>query len=140
MKTHKLIMIGLASMAVSTFCLAQSAQSMGDIYETRCANCHGERAQGVPQLRPMPGVSAETADAQGMASEERANIYGPPLNYLSQEELVKKLVDLRNSDFDSASYHSVMQENLKTIEKREGTISDEMMAEYISKTFGEGDN
>ncbi|MDX1295586.1 MAG: hypothetical protein R3302_04930, partial [Sulfurimonadaceae bacterium] len=83
------------------------------------------------------GVSASTADAQGMASEEQVNIHGPALKYFSQEELHQKMIDLRDKGFDAQSYHSVMRQNLKTIEAREGMISDEKMAEYITTTFGE---
>ncbi len=73
-----------------------------------------------------------------MASQEKTNIYGPALNKLSKEEIVAKLMDLRNKGFDTKSYHSVMKNNLKTIEAREGKISDEKMAEYIYSTFGAG--
>ena len=70
------------------------------------------------------------------ASQEKSNIYGPPLNTYSKDELYHKLMDLRSKDFDSNSYHSVMRKNLKVIEEREGKISDEKMAEYIFTTFG----
>jgi len=55
---------------------------------------------------------------------------------MSKEDLFDKLKDLRSKDFDSKSYHSVMQKNLKKIEEREGKISDEKMADYIYTTFG----
>jgi hypothetical protein len=131
-------MLGLASLVVSNLSAAPTVSEMGEIYKNRCANCHGVAAKGVPKLKEMPGVTADKADAQGMASEQKPNIYGPPLNYQSKEELVNKLVDLRSKGFESSSYHSVMRKNLKTIEAREGDIADEKMAEYIYNTFGEG--
>jgi cytochrome c553 len=138
MKTRSLLMIGLASLVVSSLSAASTTEEMGEIYKNRCANCHGVAAKGIPKLKEMPGVSVEKADAHGMASEKRPEIYGPPLNYLSREELVNKLIDLRSKGFESQSYHSVMRKNLKTIETREGDIADEKMAEYIYNTFGEG--
>ena len=138
MKACRLFVAGVAALALSNFCFAQSPEAMGEIYKNRCANCHGEAAKGVPKLKEMPGVSSEQADAQGMASEEQANIYGPPLDYLSEQELLHKLIDLRSKGFESQSYHSVMRKNLKNIEAREGDISDEAMAKYIYNTFGEG--
>jgi len=138
MKTNGLLMIGLVSLLVSSFCAAQTAEEMGSIYSERCANCHGVTANGVPKLKEKPGVKVEEADAQGVASQEKTNIYGPALNTLSKEDIAAKLMDLRSKDFESQSYHSVMKGNLKTIETREGKISDEAMAEYIYNTFGEG--
>lgn len=135
MKKSRLLMAGLASLIVTSFCAADT--SMADIYKHRCANCHGTSANGVPKLEPKPGVTPNTANAQGMASEAQANIYGPPLNHLSKEEILHKLKDFRNKGFDAESYHSVMRENLKTIEAREGKVADEEMAEYISTTFGQ---
>jgi len=136
MKTGGFLMIGLASLLMSSFCAAKTTEKVSDIYKTRCANCHGVKANGVPKLKEQPGTSATEAAAQGMASQEKANIYGPPLSTMSKEDLVYKLKDLRNKDFDSKSIHSVMQKNLKHIEEREGKISDEKMAEYIYTTFG----
>jgi len=138
MRTNGLLMIGLASLMMSSFCAAQTTEEMGSIYTERCANCHGVTANGVPKLEEKPGVKVDEADAQGIASQEKANIYGPPLNKLSKEDIAAKLLDLRSKDFESQSYHSVMKGNLKTIEAREGKISDEKMAEYIYNTFGEG--
>jgi hypothetical protein len=136
MKKSKYLMIGLASLILPNICMAQTAASVADVYASRCANCHGVKAEGVPKLKEKPGVSVAVADGQGMASEEKTNIFGPPLNQLSTETLAAKLLDLRNKGFDSSSYHSVMVQNLNTIEKREGKISDEQMAEYINDTFG----
>jgi len=136
MKTSKLLMVGLASLVVSSICSAQSMSKMGEIYTNRCANCHGITANGVPKLQEKAGVKAHEADAMGVASQEQTNIYGPALNLLSKEEIATKLLDIRSKDFDKKSYHSVMVQNLKTIEAREGKVSDEEMAAYIFDTFG----
>ena len=109
---------------------------MGEIYKARCANCHGVKANGVPKLKEQSETNAEEAAAKGISSQEMANIYGPPLSNMSKDDLINKLKDLRNKDFDSKSSHSVMQKNLKHIEEREGKVSDEKMAEYIYTTFG----
>ena len=137
MKTRSLLMIALASLLVSNVYGAnKTLNKMGNIYKERCANCHGVQANGVPKLKEQSGTSVEEAAAQGMASQEKNNIYGPPLNVYTKEELYHKLMDLRSKDFDSNSYHSVMRKNLKHIEEREGKLSDEKMAEYIFTTFG----
>ncbi len=136
MKTRDLLTVGIASLLLSSFCSAKTLETPSMIYKNRCANCHGLKANGVPKLKEQSGTSVEEAAAQGMASQEKADIYGPPLNALSKEELVAKLKDLRNKDFDSKSAHSVMQKNLKKVEEREGKISDEKMADYIFTTFG----
>lgn len=138
MKTRGLLMIGLASLMMSSYCSAKVLETPSMIYKNRCANCHGVKANGVPKLKEQAGITAEQAAAQGMASQEKGDIYGPPLNALSKDELVKKLKDLRNKDFDTTSYHSVMRKNMKKIEEREGKVTDEKMADYISKTFGSG--
>lgn len=136
MKTRGLLIIGLASLLMSNVYGAKNTNKMGDIYKARCANCHGVSANGIPKLKEQPGTSVEEAAARGAASQEKNNIYGPPLNVYTKDELYRKLMDLRNKDFESESYHSIMQKNLKKIEEREGKISDEKMAEYISTTFG----
>ncbi len=136
MKARRLLLIGMVSMAVSGVCLAKTTEKVGDIYKNRCANCHGVKANGVPKLKEQSGTSANEAAAHGMASQEKGNIYGPPLNVYTKDELYQKLMDLRNKDYDAKSYHSVMRANLKHIEEREGKIADEKMAEYISSTFG----
>jgi cytochrome c553 len=136
MKTGDLLMVGLASLLMSSFCNAKTLETPSMIYKNRCANCHGIKANGVPKLKEQLGTWVEEAAAQGMSSQEKADIYGPPLTALSKEELVTKLKDLRNKDFDSKSAHSVMQKNLMKVEEREGKISDEKMADYIFTTFG----
>ncbi|MDD4854475.1 MAG: c-type cytochrome [Sulfuricurvum sp.] len=136
MKIGGLLIIGLASLIASGYCAAKTTEKVSNIYKTRCANCHGVKANGVPKLQEQSGTSAEEAAARGMASQEKINIYGPALNTISKEDLVYKLKDLRSKDFDSKSYHSVMQKNLKHIEEREGKFSDEKMADYIYTTFG----
>ena len=138
MKTRGLLVIGIASLLMSNFCYAKTTQNMGDVYKARCANCHGVKANGVPKLKEQSGTSVEEAASKGVASQEKVNIYGPPLSTMSKEDLVNKLKDLRNKDFDSKSAHSVMQKNLKHVEEREGKISDEKMADYIYTTFSSG--
>lgn len=137
MKKRGLFVVGLASLLMSSFCSAKTLETPSMIYKNRCANCHGVKADGVPKLKEQPGTSVSEAAAQGTASQEKADIYGPPLTTLSKEELVAKLKDLRNKDFDSKSSHSVMQKNLKKVEEREGKFSDEKMADYIVTTFGQ---
>ena len=136
MKMRLFMTLGLVSVVMSSFSYAKTVDHSADIYKNRCANCHGATANGVPKLKEQPGMSAEQAAAGGTSSQDKNNIYGPPLNVYTKDDLLKKLVDLRNKDFDTGTYHSVMKKNLKKIEEREGKISDEKMAEYISKTFG----
>lgn len=138
MKTRGLLVIGFVSLLMASCCSAKILETPSMIYKNRCANCHGIKANGVPKLKEQSGTSTEEAAAHGMASQEKGNIYGPPLNAMSKEDLVAKLKDLRNKDFDSKSYHSVMQKNMKHIEEREGKITDEKMAQYIYTTFGTG--
>lgn len=138
MKTRGLLVLGLASFLLSSYCSAKTLETPGITYKNHCANCHGVKANGVPKLKEQHGMSAEQAASQGSSSQEKENIYGPPLNTMSKEDLVSKLNDLRNKDFDSASYHSVMQKNLKKVEERDGKINNEKMAEYIYTTFGPG--
>lgn len=138
MKKSSLLLIAVASLVMPNLCAAKTMDKSGEIYTERCANCHGIKANGVPKLKEQPGMSAEEAAATGTSSQEKGNIYGPALNVFSKEELLRKLMDLRNRDYDSQSYHSVMQKNLKHIEAREGKIADEKMAEYIYNTFGGG--
>ncbi len=136
MSTNKFLMIGIASLAAAGFCAASSTADMGDIYKHRCANCHGITANGVPKLSERTGVSPAEANMEGIASQQKMNIYGPPLNTLSKSELSAKLRDLKSNHYDSDSYNSEMRKNLKKIEAREGEISPDAMAEYIVKTFG----
>jgi cytochrome c553 len=136
MKTRELIAIGLTSLLMSSYCSAKILETPSMIYKNRCANCHGAKANGIPKLTEQPGVTAQQAAALGVASQEKGDIYGPPLNTMSKEDIVSKLKDLRNKDFDSKSAHSVMQKNLKKVEEREGKITDEKMAQYITTTFG----
>jgi cytochrome c553 len=138
MKTRELLMVGLASLLMSSYSSAKVLETSSLTYKNRCANCHGDKANGVTKLKEQPGISVEQAKALGVASQQKGDIYGPPLNAFSQDELMYKLQDLRSKDFDSQSYHSVMQKNMKKIEEREGKISDEKMAKYIFTTFGPG--
>jgi cytochrome c553 len=138
MKKIGLLTLALATAGVMTLAASTHGKDASTIYKERCANCHGDKANGVPKIKPAPGVDPREADAKGVISEESANVYGPPLNRLSREELLKKLDEIRNGDFDSESTHSVMRKNLEEIEKREGRISDEAMADYIYNTFGPG--
>jgi len=139
MKRSIRMMSVLAVLAASSLCAASSA-GMGEIYQNRCANCHGMKADGVSMMHEMPGTRSDEAAEKGMASQEHANIHGPALNHMSQDELHKKLMDFRSKGFESDSYHSVMRTNLKTIENREGEVNDAAMAAYIYNTFGGGAN
>lgn len=136
MKTHGLAIIGLVSLAMSGLLYGQSEGKCASVYQNRCANCHGTAANGVPKLKEQHGMTAHEAATQGTSSQEKGNIYGPPLNVYSKEELLSKLIGLRNKDFDNSTYHSEMRKNLQMIEAREGKISDERMADYIHRTFG----
>ena len=136
MKARELLIVGFVSLLMSSYCAAKILETPSMIYKNRCANCHGLKANGVPKLKEQSGTTAKEAASQGLASQEKENIYGPPLTTMSQEDLLLKLKDLRNKDFDSKSAHSVMQKNLKHVEEREGKISDEKMADYIYTTFG----
>lgn len=138
MKARELLIAGFASLLMASYCNAKDLESPSMIYKNNCAACHGERADGIPKLKGQPGITAKQAAALGVASQGKANICGLPLDTLSQEELVRKLNDIRNKDFDSKSYHSVMRKNLKKIEEREGKVTDEKMAKYIYTTFGPG--
>lgn len=135
MKKFKFLMIGLVSLVASNLIASEVKHDVSEIFKTRCANCHGITANGVPKIKDSGGVKAENAATFGITSEKEANIYGPPLNYLTKDEILNKLRDFRNQEFDAKSFHSVMRENLKKIEKREGKMDDEKMAEYISTTF-----
>jgi len=136
MKASGLLVFGLASLLVSGYCSAKDLEAPSMIYKNNCANCHGVKADGVPKLKEQAGMTAKQAKGHGTASQEKANIYGPPLNHLSKEQFVLKMKDLRNKDFDSKSHNSVMKKNITKIEEREGKITDEKMAHYISTTFG----
>lgn len=136
MITNKFLTIGLASLAAAAFCAASSTADMEDIYKNRCANCHGIKADGVPKLSERTGVKPDEANTEGIASQQKLNIYGPPLNTLSMSELSSKIRDFKSNHFDSESLDSEMRKNMKKIEKREGDIDPEKMAEYIAKTFG----
>jgi flagellar motility protein MotE (MotC chaperone) len=136
MKARELLIVGFVSLFMSSYCDAKILETPSMIYKNRCANCHGLKANGVPKLKEQSGTTAKEAASQGLASQEKENIYGPPLTAMSQEDLLLKLKDLRNKDFDSKSAHSIMQKNLKHVEEREGKISDEKMADYIYTTFG----
>ena len=136
MKTGRFLTIGLASLAAAAFCAASSTADMGEIYKNRCANCHGIKANGVPKLSERHGVSPDEANSEGIASQKKMNIYGPPLNTLSKNELTSKIRDFKSGHFDSDSLGSEMRENMKKIEAREGSVDPEKMAEYIAKHFG----
>lgn len=138
MKTRNLLAIGLVSLLMGSYCGAKDWESPSMIYKNNCANCHGERADGVPKLKGQPGITAKQAAALGVASQGKADICGVALNAFGEEELVYKLRDIRNKDFDGKSYHAVMNRNMKKIEEREGRITDKKMAKYIFTTFGPG--
>jgi mono/diheme cytochrome c family protein len=127
-------MIFCASLA-SVLALSVGAANIAKIYQKRCANCHGIEANGVPKAKPLPGVNPNEAKSVGVISEGASNIYGPPLNHLSAEEIAAKLKEIRSKGFETEAHHEAMSYNLQEIEKREGKISDEAMAEYIYSHF-----
>ncbi len=131
-------MAWMLPLALSTFAMAQTPAEMGEVYQSRCAKCHGVKADGVSMMKEMPGVKPEKAEMLGVSSQQQPNVHGPALDHLGKEELHRKLIDFRAKGFDVDSYHSVMRDNLKTIEAREGDIDDAAMASYIYNTFGEG--
>lgn len=138
MKTRKLLVIGLASLLMSSFCSAKDWESPSMIYKNNCASCHGEKADGVKKLKGQSGITTQQRAALDVASKGQAYVCGVPLNTLTQEELVRKLKDIRSKNFDGKSYHAVMNRNMKKIEEREGKVTDEKMANYIYTTFGFG--
>lgn len=150
MRKNKIVMACFVSVVSSTLWAAPSAPSkpstpstpatpsMTTVYEKRCANCHGDTANGVSKLQDKKDIAVKDMAGAGVASGKENNIHGSPLNHLSEEELVKKLQNFRNEDFNANSPTSAMRENLKRIEKRDGVISDEKLAEYIYNTFGPG--
>ena len=130
---------------VVTVCLTMVASTtlwatpVADIYKHRCANCHGDQANGVSKLTPkQEKLKVEEMAGAGVASSPDVNTNGIPLNHLSQEDLLEKLKNLRKEEDGVSTKHSVMRQNLKMIEAREGKMSDEEMAEYIYTTFGAG--
>lgn len=136
MEKNTVVKVVLVSLLASGFCYAKDLETPSMIYKNHCANCHGVKADGVPKLKEQSGMSAEEAARHGTSSQEKASIYGPPLNRLSKDEMIAKLADLRNKDFDTKSHNSVMKKNITKIEEREGKITDEKMANFITKTFG----
>jgi len=138
MKARDLLVIGFASLLMSSYCSARDWEAPSMIYKNRCANCHGLKADGIPKLKEQSGITAQQAAALGVASHGKADIQGPALNAFNEEDLVAKLKHIRSRDFDSESYHSVMRKNMKKIEDREGKITDQKMAKYIFTTFGPG--
>lgn len=115
------------------------ANSVAEIYKKRCANCHGDKADGISKLAPkQKDMKVSEMAGAGVVSGTTTNAYGTPLNNFTQEELLTKLKNLRKEDSELGAKHTVMRENLKTIEARDGKVSDEKMAKYIYMTFGEG--
>ena len=138
MKIRGFLVIGLASLFMSSFCDAKDLESPSVIYKNNCATCHGVKADGVKKLTGLSGVTTKQRAALDVASHGQAYVCGVPLDTLSEAELVRKLQDIRKKNFDGKSYHAVMQRNMKKIEEREGKITDEKMAKYIYTTFGFG--
>ncbi|MDD5211255.1 MAG: c-type cytochrome [Sulfuricurvum sp.] len=138
MKTRNLLVIGFASLLIGSYCSAKDLEAPSMIYKNNCANCHGVKADGVPKLKGHSGITAKQAAALGVASQGKTDVCGVALNALNEEELVRKLQDIRNKNFDGKSYHAVMNRNMKKVEEREGKITDEKMAKYIYTTFGFG--
>lgn len=138
MKTRNLLVIGLASVLVSSYCSAKDLEAPSMIYKNNCASCHGVKADGVKKLKGHEGITTKQRAALDVASKGQAYVCGVALDTLTQEELVRKLQDIRNKNFDGKSYHAVMNRNMKKVEEREGKITDEKMANYIYTTFGFG--
>lgn len=136
MKISKFVMLCAVSMVGSTLWASSPTPDVADVYKKRCANCHGIKADGVPKVEPKKQMAVEKMPGAGMVSDVAVNMYGSPLKHLTQEELVEKLKDFRNKSFDANSPESVMRDNLKKIEERDGHISDADMAAYIVNTFG----
>lgn len=136
MKTGKLLVMGFASLLVASYCSAKDLESPSMIYKNNCASCHGMKADGVKKLKGVSEITTKQRAALDTASNGRAYACGVPLNSLSEAELVRKLQDIRNKNFDGKSYHAVMSRNLKKVEEREGKVTDEKMANYIYTTFG----
>jgi len=134
----KLISACFASVVGSSFLTASPNLSMADIYKTRCANCHGDEANGVSKIKAKELGSLKDAAGKGVSLDKSENYFGSPLNTLSQEELLTKLQDLRKHESEADAPHSIMRKNLTEIEKRDGEVSDHDMAEYIYETFGAG--
>lgn len=138
MKTRGFLVIGLASLLMSSFCNAKDLESPSMIYKNNCAACHGERADGVKKLKGHPGITTKQRAALDVASKGQAYVCGVALDSLTEKELVRKLKDIRTKNFDGKSYHAVMNRNMKKVEEREGKVTDEKMANYIYTTFGFG--
>lgn len=138
MKRRNLLAIGLVSLLMGGYCGAKDLETPSMIYKNNCANCHGVKADGVKKLKGQSGIATKQRAALDVASHGQAYVCGVPLDTLSEEELVRKLQDIRNKNFDGKSYHAVMNRNMKKIEEREGKVTDEKMAKYIFTTFGFG--
>lgn len=134
----KLIVTCFASAVGSSLLMASPSQNMADIYQARCANCHGDEANGVSKIKAKELGDLKDAAGKGVSLDKSENYFGSPLNTLSQEELLTKLQDLRKHESEADAPHSVMRKNLTEIEKRDGKVSDEEMAKYIYETFGAG--
>ena len=138
MKTRGLLVMALGSLLMVSFCNAKDLETPSMIYKNNCASCHGVKADGVKKLKGQSGITTQQRAALDVASKGQAYVCGVPLDTLSEEDLVRKLGDIRSKNFDGKSYHAVMQRNMKKIEEREGKIADEKMAKYIYTTFGFG--
>jgi len=126
----------LAVMATSSTLLATP---VSEVYKNRCANCHGDKADGLSKIASkQEDMKVSEMAGAGIASGPNLETHGIPLKNFSEEELLSKLKNLRKDESEIGVKHTVMRENLKTIEKREGKFSDEEMAAYIYSTFGEG--
>jgi hypothetical protein len=138
MKTRDVLVIGFVSLLMSSYCGAKDLETPSMIYKNNCANCHGVKADGVKKLKEQSGITTKQRAALDVASHGQAYVCGVALDNLSEEDLVRKLGDIRAKNFDGKSYHAVMNRNMKKVEEREGKISDEKMAKYIYTTFGFG--
>ncbi len=136
MKKSKLLTMCLVAVTGTMLWAAPSVSHEEGIYKNDCAQCHGAKAEGVVLDRSKNKKVVKKVKGVGTYIINKANHYGPALNNMSQKEISEKLTSFRKkSDFMTHPYHSVMRENLKNIETKEGKISDDKMAAYIQKTF-----
>lgn len=137
MKKSKLLMVWLVAVTSTMLWAAPVASHEEGVYKNNCAQCHGAKAEGVVRIKSKDQIVVKKIEGVGTCITNKANYYGPALKQLSQKEISEKLTTFRKkSDFKKYPLHSIMAENLKTIESKEGKISDKKMAAYIHKRFG----
>ncbi|MBN2823697.1 MAG: c-type cytochrome [Campylobacterales bacterium] len=120
MRSKSITLLSLL-IVTSTTIWGNSAQ---EVYKTKCANCHGDKADG---------------DTKIISQTPMIKTKGVAFTNLSQEEILQKLQNLRKNGNKLHDGSIAMREYLKAIESGVGKISDEEMAAYIYNTFGKGD-